>query len=159
MNAQIVSFRCTLRSRTGQFISSSVSRDVLTSAPGAEELPLQGLARGLKDLKKGELRHIQIPAQDAYGFYDPEKVMLVPRKLFPRGTKLIPNESVTLISKAGEPRNFRVVQLFKALVQLDGNHPLAGQDLDFEIEALDVRDATPDEIHEATETPVRTDLH
>lgn len=156
---QVISFRCTLRSRTGQFISSSVSHDVLSSAEKAEELPLPGLARGMVNLKKGELRNITLSAKEAYGFYDPEKVILMPRKRIPEGKRLKLNENVTIVSKTDQARNYRVVRLFKDFVQLDGNHPLAGQDLNFEIEALDVRDATPDEIIEANEPPIRSDLH
>lgn len=147
MNAQIISFRCILRSRTGQLISSSINRDVLTDLPGAA-VPLPGLARALRNLKKGERRRVLLSAKEAYGFYDPAKVILIPRRLLPKGRLQI-GQPVTVVSKTGQARSYRILQLFKDMAQLDGNHPLAGQDLSFDIEALDVREATPEEVSEA----------
>lgn len=158
MSAQIISFHCVLRDLTGRVLSSSVSREVLTALPG-ESIPLKGLSRGLQSLKKGEKRRIKLSAQDAYGFYDPAKIILIPRKMIDGGNHLRPGQSVTIVSKSGVRRTYKVLQLFKNTAQLDGNHPLAGQDLDFEIEALDVREATPNEIEEALNPMATQVLH
>lgn len=147
-----------MKNRTGQVISSSVSRDVLTSLPGAVA-PLQGLAQGLQELKKGEKRSISVTAAEAYGFYDPRKVIFVPRASIRSAKPLEPGLVINQVSKSGVGAQYTVLQVRKHLVQLDGNHPLAGQDLAFEIEALDVRDATPDEISEAMNPVSQQALH
>ncbi|MBX3017220.1 MAG: FKBP-type peptidyl-prolyl cis-trans isomerase [Bdellovibrionaceae bacterium] len=157
MAAQIISFRCTLRSRTGQLISSSVSRDVLTDVPG-QEGPLPGLARKLVDLKEGELREIIVPAQDAYGYYDPEKLITIPRHDDARAPLHI-GDTVSVVDRDGVAGNYRVARILGDAIELDGNHPLAGQDLAFEIEAFEVRDATAEEIEESRNTPEKTGLH
>lgn len=145
MQAQVVSFKCYLRSVTGQLISSSFNRDVLTSSSG-EGVPLEGLARALHNLKKGERRSIHLRAQEAYGFYDPSKVILFPIKKIPNYKYVREGQSVSILSKKGILRTYQVLQIHGDFVSLDENHPLAGQDLVFEIEALEAREATSDEV-------------
>lgn len=147
MQAQIVSFKCLLKNVTGQLISSSFNRDILTS-PSGEGAPLKGLALALHGLKKGERRSIHLKAQEAYGFYDPSKVILLPLKRIPDFTNVRLGQTVSVLSKKGILRTYRVLQFHGDMVSLDENHPLAGQDLVFEIEAIEARDATLDEISE-----------
>lgn len=146
MSSQVISFNCLLKNRTGQVISSTFNREVLNTIEDQKAM-LYGLAKGLQNLKKGEKRSISLPAEEAYGLYDPQKVVLVPKKKLPPNLKA--GDSVTLVSKAGVPNLFKVVQYFGDMISLDGNHPLAGQDLVFEIEALEARDATREEIDES----------
>lgn len=148
MRAQIVSFKCLLKNTTGQLISSSFNRDVLTSISN-EDLPLKGLARALQNLKKGEHRSIHLKAEEAYGFYDPSKVILFPLKKIPDHRNARPGQMVSILSKTGKVRTYRILQIHGTMVSLDGNHPLAGQDLIFEIEAIEAREATNEEIAEA----------
>lgn len=56
---------------------------------------------------------------------------------------------VSILGKSGKLRTYTVIELYSDMASLDENHPLAGQDLIFEIEALSVRAATRDEIHES----------
>ncbi len=147
MQAQIVSFSCLLKNITGQLISSSFNRNVLTSHSG-EGAPLKSLAYALHGLKKGERRSIYLKAKDAYGFYDPSKVILFPLCRLPNSENICCGQIVSILSKKGKLRTFRVLQVQGDMVSLDGNHPLAGQDLIFEIEATEARDATLEEIAE-----------
>ncbi|MFP5519263.1 MAG: peptidylprolyl isomerase [Bdellovibrionia bacterium] len=148
MSAQIVSFKCLLKNATGQLISSSVNRDVLTLESNAN-LPLKGLASGLSDLKAGDKRAIHLKAEDAYGYYDPKKVILFPLNKIPDFRNVRVGQTVAIRSKTGTIRVYKVLQVHGDLVSLDGNHPLAGQDLVFEIEATEVRKATAEEIADA----------
>lgn len=148
MSAQIICFSCILKDKYGAIISSSVNRNVLTSLPGESGL-LSGLSRGLQHLTKGEKRSITLSAEQAYGFYEPKKVILFPLKKIPKSTPLRPGQSISIVGKSGEIRTYKVLQIYGEMVSLDGNHPLAGQDLVFEIETLEARDATKEEIFEA----------
>jgi FKBP-type peptidyl-prolyl cis-trans isomerase SlyD len=143
MNVQVISFNCLLKSKAGQVISSTFNRDVLTSAEGQTTV-LNGLARGLQNLTKGERRTICLNAEEAYGLYEPKKIILFPRSRLAKNIKV--GEFITVVAKNGYQHVYKVVQLHKDMVSLDGNHPLAGQDLVFEIETLAARDATQDEI-------------
>lgn len=145
MSAQVISFNCHLRTKTGKTISHSTNRDVLTSA---EDTPLflKGLSKHLVGLTKGEKRVISLAAEDAYGFYDPQKVILYPRKKLPRDLRL--GSQIQLVGKSGKIRVYTALQNLGELVSLDGNHPLAGQDLIFEIETLEVRDASDKDLED-----------
>lgn len=157
MTAQIISFNCTLKNKAGKFISSTYNRDVLTLGESLKGGVLSGLNKNLQNLKKGEVRSITVPAEEAYGFYDPNKVILFPRRKLPKTVRK--GESLTIVSKTGIERLYRVLELHNDFASLDGNHPLAGQDLIFEIEALDAREATPQEVEEAMNTVVQQLLH
>lgn len=141
MKAQVVSFRCTLKNKLGRVIGQSFARDVHTHVP-SESAPLRGLAEGLQDLKGGEKRRIVVSADRAYGFYDPAKVRVVSRESFD-GQPMRVGENVMV---EGDPARYRVTHLKGDEITLDANHPLAGQDLIFEIETLQVRDALPEEV-------------
>lgn len=147
MNPQIISFNCLLKNRAGKLISSTYNRDVLTILESSDA-QLLGLSKGLQNLKKGEKRKISLSAAEAYGFYDPKKIILYPSNKLSKDIRI--GQSVSIMGKSGILRTYVVMQFHKDMVSLDGNHPLAGQDLVFEIEALDVRDATTEEVNGAS---------
>lgn len=157
MNAQVISFNCTLKNKSGKFISSTYNRDVLTISELNLGGALSGLNKNLQNLKKGEKRNISVPAEEAYGFYDPKKVILFPLKKLPKNVRI--GETVIIVSKTNVERSYRILEIHHEFARLDGNHPLAGQDLIFEIEALEVRDATTQEIEESINTVHQQLLH
>ncbi len=156
MGAQIISFKCIVKNHLGRMISSTFNRDVITAIndPNAK---LDGLSRGLQQLKKGEKRKISLAASEAYGLYEPQKVILYPKKKLPKQVRV--GETISITSKTGAVRSYLVSQIHDDLVSLDGNHPLAGQDLVFEIEAIDVREATDQEIADSSNVVSSQVLH
>ena len=131
MSIQVISFNCVLSNRAGRLISTTFNRDVLTAQQG-QKVILQGLTDGLKNLKKGEKRRISLSASEAYGLYDPQKVIIYPRRKLQPDLQI--GSSVVLTFKNQQSSTYRVIELGGEEVTLDGNHPLAGQDLIFEIE-------------------------
>lgn len=161
MKIQVISFNCVLKNKTGRLISSTFNRDVLnavseTQIAGTQPI-LDGLVKGLQQIKKGERRSIELSAQDAYGLYEPKKVILFPKKKLPKTIRV--GEYLSIVGKSGQIRSYRVLQIHDDLVSLDGNHPLAGQDLVFEIEAIEARDATAAEISESCNLVCAQILH
>jgi FKBP-type peptidyl-prolyl cis-trans isomerase SlyD len=156
MGVQVISFHCVLKNKLGTLISSTFNRDVITSLDGSRVI-LQGLATGLQSVQKGEKRKITLTAEQAYGLYEPKKVILFPKKKLPRTVRV--GEFVSVLLKNGETRSYRVDQIHGDLVSLDGNHPLAGQDLIFEIETLEARDATAEEIEQSVNFVSTQTLH
>ena len=139
MTQQIVSFHCVLKDRLGHVISSSFNQNVSTGQDPSGQL--RGFTRGMQDLKKGERRSIYVGAEEAYGFYDMTKVLEIAREdLSTRDTVQLGDVVMVSRSEEGSLTEHRVIELKGDLVVLDSNHPLAGQDLIFEIEATDVRD-------------------
>ncbi len=140
---QIITFNCILKNKLGQLISSTYNRNVLTGTLESEAL-LQGLSLALQNITTGEKRRIELKASEAYGFYDLKKVILFPRKNLPR--QIVVGQTISIVGKSGTVRTYKALELHENMVSLDGNHPLAGQDLIFEIEALQARPATDLEI-------------
>lgn len=145
MSVQVVSFNCVLKNKAGLLISSTVNREVTTSVD-SQGTVLTGLAQGLQNLKKGEKRSLALTADKAFGNYDPKKVIFFPRSKIPKEKTLRCGEALIIISKTGVKRTYQIVEIHADLLTLDSNHPLAGQDLVFEIEATEAREATATEI-------------
>ncbi len=156
MGIQIISFSCLLKNRVGHLLSTTYNHEVISSL-NEDDPVLAGLVRGLQNLTKGEKRSIQLRADEAYGFYDPKKVILYPRNKLVKHLKV--GDLVAIKGKSGQIRHYKAVQLHDDMVSLDGNHPLAGQDLVFEIEALQVRNATPEEISQSSNKVSQVVLH
>ena len=148
MSIQVISFNCLLKNKAGTVISSTFNRDVLNGVEHEKADMLSGLAKGLQNLKKGERRTISLSAEEAYGLYDPNKVILFPRNKLPKDLRL--KQFITIVGKNGIQRSYNVMQIHGSMVSLDGNHPLAGQDLIFEIEALAAREATSQEVSDSS---------
>ncbi len=147
MAIQIVSYRCILKNPMGHIISSSIVRDVVLD-PNSPNTQLRGLTLGLKGIQSGEVRQIFLQAKDAYGFYDPNLTLTRPLEETELSSPFKLDEQV-LVIRDGLKIPMRVVDLSRDTVTLDGNHPLAGQDLLFEVHALETRDATPDELQDS----------
>ena len=139
MTNQIVSFHCVLKDRLGHIISSSFNQNVSTGQDPSGQL--RGFSKGMRDLKKGERRSIFVGAEEAYGFYDMTKVFELSRDDMPPHDSVRIGDVVVMAMRENSPvAQHRVIEMNGDRVTLDANHPLAGQDLIFEIEATDVRD-------------------
>ncbi|MBC7421232.1 MAG: peptidylprolyl isomerase [Bdellovibrio sp.] len=150
MKVQIISFHCVLKNKFGKILSSSINHDVLTGPSHSSDQPeLIALSRGLMNLTPGEKRSISLSAAEAYGFYDPKKVLTMPVGSFTQFENAKFVEAPVVLDVDGKPHSFRVIDLNHEIVTLDGNHPFAGQDLIFEIETIAARDATDEEISES----------
>jgi FKBP-type peptidyl-prolyl cis-trans isomerase SlyD len=141
MKVQILSFHCVLKNRLGHFISSSFNQDVINQLEEGTG-KLQALVAGLQDSKVGEKRQVKVSAVEAYGLYDPELVEEVRRSDLTDGDKLVVGSEVIRHSRdPGENEIYRVTHATQSSLTLDGNHPLAGQDLVFDIEIVTAREA------------------
>ncbi len=146
MRVQIVSFHCVLKNKLGHFISSSFNQDVCTSPPesGSEAIP--GFIKALKTLKIGKKKKIHVPAEEAYGFYNLELTAQVPRSKVINGAFLKEGDFINaLLSDKIGPKTYRVTSAVQNTLTLDANHPLAGQDLVFEVELTASREEFEDE--------------
>ena len=141
---QVVSIHYTLRNDAGDILDSSAEGEPLTYLHGHGNL-IPGLERELAGKGTGDKLSVKIAPADAYGEYDKALVQRVPR----RALKGVPDVRVGMRLQAQTehgPRAVTVTQLTGDLVTLDGNHPLAGQNLNFEVEVTEVRAATAEEL-------------
>ena len=99
---------------------------------------LQRLEKGVVGMGVSEKRRIVITADEGYGRYKKELVLRLDRQVFPEDIKLIPGRTVQYQNRDGERVNFIVNEVTDKTVTVDGNHPLAGLDLVYEVELLEI---------------------
>lgn len=158
MAVQVVSFHCVLKDKLGRIISSTFNNGVLSGSSSNGPETLKALAEGMKDLSAGEKRRISLRADQAYGFYDPSLVVVRAIEDIAMSAQVRVGESIVYDIK-GKRGLFQVTEVSADSVTLDGNHPLAGQDLVFEIEAVATRDATAEELNDITSNDGLPGLH
>lgn len=99
----------------------------------------------LEGRSAGDRESIYLEPQDSFGDYDAELVRLAPRERFPEKLE----EGMTFESVPGEPDDgllYIVTDIADTGVVLDANHPLAGMSLRFDLQVIEVRAASPEEI-------------
>lgn len=89
-------------------------------------------------LAPGDKKTITIKAEEAFGAYDAEQVNAVPRDQFPEEINPAVGDTFELVNDDGEGMIVTVIEVDDAEVTLDANHPLAGEDLIFEIELVEI---------------------
>jgi FKBP-type peptidyl-prolyl cis-trans isomerase SlyD len=140
----IVSIHYTLTNDAGETLDSSAGGDPLAYLHGNGNL-IPGLERELAGKTVGDKFIVKIAPADGYGEHDKALIQRVPRRSL-RGVK---NVHVGMQLQAHTPQGARTVTVTHIagdMVTIDGNHPLAGQSLNFDIEVTDVREATEEEI-------------
>lgn len=140
---RVVGFHYTLRDELGEVLDSSDGGEPLFFLEGAQEI-IPGLERELLTLAEGDKRRIVVKAVDAYGDLDPELVVKVNRSQFPPDAALEPGEQFT-VDASGHSPVFTIIDADSETVTVDGNHPMAGKDLYFEVEIVGVREASAEE--------------
>jgi FKBP-type peptidyl-prolyl cis-trans isomerase SlyD len=136
-----------LRLDSGEFLRGTPEEpETLTFVAGYREL-LPGLERRLWGLREQDCLEFVVPAEEAFGFYDPENVQAWSRKRFPPDMELKPGQKVLPAHLPFPPEHPLTIKEIKGdQVILDLNHPLTDQDLNYEVEVLEVREATPEEL-------------
>jgi FKBP-type peptidyl-prolyl cis-trans isomerase SlyD len=141
---QVVSINYTLKDDAGAVIDRSAAGEPLTYLHGHGNL-IPGLERELAGKNTGDRLQVKIAPADGYGEYDRALVQKVPR----RALKGIADVRVGMRLQAQTEDGARpvtVTHLTGDMVTLDGNHPLAGKNLNFEVEVAQVRAATAEEL-------------
>jgi FKBP-type peptidyl-prolyl cis-trans isomerase SlyD len=141
---KIVSLHYTLTDDHGDLLDSSHGREPFSYLHGHGHI-IPGLEAELEGCEVGFNAAIQVAPAKGYGEYNPQAVFEVPRDRFP------PSEDIqTGMQVQGEGEhgilNFTVVEVNDQGVVLDANHPMAGKTLNFQVEVLQVRDATAQEL-------------
>lgn len=140
----VVLIHYTLTNDAGETLDSSVGGEPLAYLHGNGNL-IPGLEQALEGKQAGDKLSVKIAPADGYGEFDQSLVQRIPKRSF----KGIPNLSVGMQLQAHSehgPRVITVTQIVGDMVTVDGNHPLAGQNLNFEVEVTEVRAATEEEL-------------
>jgi len=133
------------RDDTGETIDSSEIDGPIRYIHGTEDL-IPGLEHALEGRKQGEKLSVDVPMEQAYGPRDESLVEAVPRANFQGIEVITPGMKFETRMDDGSPFVVTVVEANEKSVTVDGNHPLAGKNLSFDLEIVEVRESTAEEL-------------
>jgi FKBP-type peptidyl-prolyl cis-trans isomerase SlyD len=137
-----LTFHYTLRNRAGRVLDTSRGAEPLACVEGAGQI-IEGLEMVLRSMVAGDQRKVVVPPEKGYGLREDAMVQKVPRDRLPVDDLKVGDQFQT-----GPDRQAPVVTVVAIEddgVVLDANHPLAGEELHFEVELVTARPATPAE--------------
>lgn len=144
LQPRVVTFHYTLKNASGETLESSFGSEPLVFLEGVGQI-IPGLESAIKKMQPGDKQTVNVKAEEAYGAIEPEMIVEVPRAKLPKKDVAIGDQ---FHADAGDGRA-QVVTVTKVTdthITIDGNHPLAGQDLTFEVEIDSTRNATNEEM-------------
>lgn len=140
---KVVSIHYTLTDNAGTILDTSSGRDPLFYIQGMGHL-IPGMEEGMEGKAAGEKFSLKVSPEKGYGVHKPEMIQEVPIEAF--GEQMV---SPGMQFEAGTEENRFIVTVTSVddkLVTVDANHPLAGKELNFEVEVMEVREASVEEI-------------
>lgn len=141
---KVVTLNYTLKDQHGALIDES--RDgTFAYLHGAHNI-IPGLENALAGKTAGDSLSVAIEPEEAYGARDDSRVEAVPRSMFPTDTPVEPGMQFHAQGPQGQMITISVVSVQEETVTIDANHPLAGVQLHFDVEVVEVRDASPEEL-------------
>lgn len=141
---KVFGFHYTLKDKEGTKIDSSEGRDPMLVLAGKMSI-IPTLEQKLLTMKVGDKAHVEIAAKDAYGEAREDLRLTVKKNQFPKDTNIQPGMQFRVNQDPNMPP-FTVIEIEGDDVKIDGNHPLAGVDLFFDVELMEMREATAEEI-------------
>ncbi|MDV2964434.1 peptidylprolyl isomerase [Nitratireductor aquimarinus] len=136
-SGDVVRIHYTGKLADGTQFDSSAGREPLEFKVGSGQI-IPGLDRQIQGMKQGESGTLTIPAAEAYGARDENQVQVVPRTALPPEMEVQVGSNLQATTPDGNQISLTVVGVSDAEITVDANHPLAGHDLVFEIEIVEV---------------------
>lgn len=144
-NNCVVSFHYTLTDEDGQTLDSSDGREPLAYLHGHNGI-IPGLENELTGKGQGDSLQVVVQPQDGYGEFNPQLLQQVPREAFQGVESIEPGMQFQAQGEGGQAQMVVVREVTDEAVLVDGNHPLAGQVLNFDVTIESVREASEEEI-------------
>jgi FKBP-type peptidyl-prolyl cis-trans isomerase SlyD len=141
---KVVHIHYTLTDEDGDVLDTSQSHGPLAYIHGAGNI-IPGLENALTGHSVGDKFQVTITPEDAYGLRDDDLVQSVPKSAFQGVDEILPGMQFQAQSPEGL-QLLTVLDVEGEEVILDGNHPMAGITLNFDVEVTDIRDATAEEL-------------
>jgi len=134
-----------LKNAEGEVLDQADKNDPFVYLHGSGQI-VPGLESALEGCKVGDKKKVSVPPADGYGELNPDLKLVVNRTQFPKDANIQEGMQFEAHTPDGQGIVFTVEGLEDDKVKIDGNHPLAGQTLHFNVEVLEVRDATEEEM-------------
>lgn len=127
---------------SGETFDSSAGREPLQFEVGSGAV-IKGFDEGVTGMSVGEKKTITIPFLEAYGPHSAEMVIEMPKDRFPADMEIAVGMPLQMSDGQGRQFQVAVVEIKETVVLLDANHPLAGKDLIFDLELVEIEGASP----------------
>ena len=141
----VVTIDYELKDDEGNIIDSSEGSDPLLYLHGAKNI-IEGLEKALDGKKTGDAVSVAVSPEEGYGARDDARIQSVPKDMFEDQNQVKVGEQFMAQGPDGEQLTVTISEVTDDKVVVDGNHPLAGKNLNFEVEIKEVREATQEEI-------------
>jgi len=132
-----VKIHYTGRIKDGQVFDSSKEREPIEFEIGSGRV-IAGVDKGVIGMKPGEKKEVTVPPQEGYGEYEQKLLIDVPMDKMPEDIKPEVGMRLQIVNDMGQPLPVLVTEVNDESVKLDANHPLAGKDLVFNIELVEI---------------------
>ncbi len=141
---KVATIHYTLKNEQGEVLDSSEGQEPLAYLQGYQNL-VPGLEKELEGKAVGDKLSVVVPPEEGYGETDPQLFQELPKDMF-GGIDKIEVGMEFHAETADGPQIVEVVEVEEDTVTINGNHPLAGMDLHFDVEVIEIRDATEEEL-------------
>ena len=141
---KVVLIHYTLKDDAGQVVDTSDGGEPLAYIQGRGNL-VPGLEKALEGQEQGSKVVVSVPPEEGYGKHDAKLIQRVPKRSMQSAGQIKKGMQFQARTEDGI-RVFTVTALVGDMVTLDGNHPLADRTLNFDVEIVDVREATTEEL-------------
>lgn len=142
---KVVTLNYKLSDDQGNVIQTTNKNEPFVYLSGNKQI-LPKLEEAIDSMIIGGKKNIELSSSEAYGDYDEKAIQQVKKEAFPEGANLEPGMEYMAQSPEGHPVPFVIKEIEDENVTIDFNHPLAGKNLSFDVELVDVRDATKEEL-------------
>ena len=130
------------RLTSGETFDSSEGRQPLEFEVGSG-MVIKGFDDGVTGMKVGDKKTINIPVENAYGEKSQEMLIDYPKSQFPEQIELRVGTDLMMSSASGQQFQVKIAEIKDEVVVLDANHPLAGEELVFDIELVEIVGSKP----------------
>ncbi|MCW8963166.1 MAG: peptidylprolyl isomerase [Gammaproteobacteria bacterium] len=143
-NGRVAIIDYTLKDDDGDVLDASQNGEFIY-LHGAQNI-IPGLEVALEGKQAGDSVSVSIEPKDAYGERDPERIQVVPRDMFETDDEIVAGMQFHAQSPEGNMMVITVAEVDDDEVTIDGNHAMAGMNLHFSVDVVEVREATAEEL-------------
>lgn len=123
--------------KDGTFLDSSLEKEPLEFTLG-QQMVISGVENAIIGMYEGDTKSISIPPEDAYGLYNKDRILVIRRGQIPDHINPQLGMILQIRSQEGAISNFIIKHISDNTITLDGNHPLAGKELTFELKLIEI---------------------
>jgi len=129
----------------GEVLDATDAGDPIEFIQGYENI-IAGLEKAVEGMAIGDSKEVFVKAAEAYGEYDADGFVEVPKAEFPEDIPMEVGVEISVTNDDGEEMTAYIEEVSVESITLNFNHPLAGKDLNFKVKIVSIREATAEEL-------------